>query len=204
MLQLIVMGKSIFIEGIDGSGKSTATKQLVEFLQERGEKVLFLREPGGSQYYEAIREHIHFQDYKRSPLSDMLTCAGGIAENIQLTKAAMNRNEWVVSDRSYVSNYVYQVTKGLNENTAEQINKLALGDFNYDIKILIDVSVPVAHKRLEKIDKKKDRWETLGQDYFQKVRETYLNIARKENFVVINGEQSVEEVKKQLIDTVGL
>lgn len=189
---------------MDGSGKSTAAKQLVNFLEELGVKVLSLREPGGSPYYEAIREHIHFQDYERSPLSDMLTCAGGIAENIQLTKKALANNEWVVSDRSYVSNYVYQVTRGLNEDVAEQINKLALGDFNYDIKILVDVPVSVAQTRLESIDKKKDRWETLGEAYFQKVRDTYLKIAKRESFVIIDGEQSIDEVKKQIINTLGL
>lgn len=188
------MGKSLFIEGIDGTGKSGQIKLLAEYLRAQGEEVLVLREPGGSEYYEAIREQIHFKDYTRSPLSDALTCAGGIAENIRLSIAALAHNQWVISDRAYPSNLVYQVGNGLNWEVAERINKIALNDFEYDIKILIDIPVSTAQARLSGIGKKKDRYESLGEPYFERVRADYLKLARQDNYIILDGLLPIDKI----------
>jgi len=192
------MAKSIILEGLDGSGKSTQAKLLKEYLESKGYKVLSLREPGGSAYYEAIREHIHFSDYERPPISDLLTCAGGIAENIALTKRALADNTWVITDRSYISNIVYQVAQGLDEETAEEITLRAVNGFTYGVRILIDIPVELAFKRLEKVNRKRDHWESKGEDYFKKARELYSKYAEKYNMSILDGSKSVEEIQHEL------
>ena len=194
------MAKSIFIEGMDGSGKSTQIKLLKEYLEKSGEKVLLLREPGGSDYYEAIREHIHFSEFPRPPLSDALTCAGGIAANVVLAKQALTQNTWVISDRAYPSNLVYQVANGLDEKLAQEANRLALQGFDYDMKILIDVPVAVAQKRLAEIGKKKDRYESLGAAYFEAVRAHYKKLAEVDGYFILDGEASIETTRQKILD----
>lgn len=196
------MGKSLFIEGLDGSGKSTQIALLEEYLIKSGEQVLTLREPGGTAYYQAIREHVHFQTYERPPLSDALTCAGGIAANIAATKKALANGSWVVSDRSFHSNAVYQIANGLAATTAHAINSLAIGDFKYDYAVLIDIPIEAAQARLESIGKKKDRYESLGTQYFSRVRELYLKTAKHNNFHVIDGKLSIEEIHHRIIQLI--
>lgn len=198
------MAKSLFIEGLDGSGKSTQITLLKEYLEKKGTAVLALREPGGSEYYQAIREHVHFQPYARPPLSDMLTCAGGIAANIAESRAALQQDQWVISDRSFHSNAIYQIANGLEPDTAHAVNAIATGDFTYDYRFLIDIPVEVAQKRLESIGKKKDRYESLGVAYFTTVRELYLETAKRENFIIINGELSVEDIHAEIMKAIAI
>lgn len=193
------MAKAIFLEGIDGTGKSTLVEKLKDYLVSKGEKVLTLREPGGSAYYQAIREHIHFSDLERTALSDMLTCAGGIAENIRQTKKALADGTWVITDRCYISNAVYQIAQGLDPEVAHEINKLAVGDFTYHVGIVLDVPLTVAEQRLLTIGKKKDRWETMGEQYFATIRDLYLQIAKEHNFNILNASSSLDELTKDII-----
>lgn len=198
------MAKSIIFEGIDGSGKSTLTKLVKQYLEERGKTVLALREPGGTPYYEAIREHVHFQTYQRPVISDVLTCAGGIAANIALTKTALLDDTWVISDRSFYSNAVYQIARGFDAEVLNSINALATEGFAYDFKFLIDLPVLVAQGRLAEIGKKKDRYEALGKEYFEEVRQLYLDIAKKEGFIILDGQQPVSEIIKAVTSQLGL
>lgn len=193
------MAKSIFFEGIDGTGKSTLTKALKEHLEATGKQVITLREPGGSAYYEAIREHIHFQQLDRTPLSDALTCAGGIAENIRQTKKALSEDIWVITDRSYISNAVYQAAQGLDLALAEKINALALDGFTYDLRILLDMPLDQASARLSSIGKKKDRWETMGDDYFRTIQKLYQDIAKREQMTVLDASESVDKLIAQIM-----
>lgn len=198
-----VMGKSIILEGIDGTGKSSIAELLKEHLEKSGQTVLLLREPGGSAYYEAIRQHVHFADLERSALSDALTCAGGIAENVRHTRRALEQGQWVITDRSYISNKVYQVAQGLDTTVADRINDIALSGFSYDHTFVIDVPLQIAEQRLLSIGKKRDRWETMGKDYFKVVKDLYLSIAEQNNLQIIDGTAPLEAVVKKILAEVG-
>lgn len=198
------MAKSVFLEGLDGSGKSTQIKLLKDYLESKGIEVLVLREPGGSPYYEAIREHIHFSKLERPPISDLLTCAGGIAQNIQLTKNALDDDTWVLTDRSYVSNIVYQVAQGLDRKTAEDITLEALDGFQYDYKILIDIPVNLAFERMQEVSKKRDYWESKGKTYFEKARDEYSYYQNKFGLELIDGGQSIESIKSTIRKILGV
>lgn len=198
------MAKSLYLEGVDGTGKSTLIDLLKKYLEENGETVLTLREPGGSPYYQAIRDHIHFSDHERSALSDALTCAGGIAENINLTKKALNAGSWVITDRCYISNAVYQVANGLDQSLADHINSLALQGFTYDIKILLTAPLEVAGKRLSGLERKRDYWELKGNDYFKRVQKLYDQYVDLEDMVIIDATKNIDTVLASIIKLTGV
>lgn len=198
------MAKGILLEGLDGSGKSSQIGLLKDYLESKGQKVLTLREPGGSAYYEAIREHIHFSDFERPPLSDLLTCAGGIAENIAQTRRALSEGTWVITDRSFISNIVYQVAQGLDPETAENITLRSLDGFEYDIKVLLDISVDLAYERMQKVSRKRDHWESKGREYFERAHELYAEYAKKHQMKTIDGSKSIDEIQFELQTILGV
>ncbi len=199
-----VMAKSILLEGIDGSGKSTQVALLKKYLEEKGYEVLALREPGGTDYYQAIREHVHFTEFKRPPISDALTCAGGIAANIEASRQALAAGKWVATDRSYISNILYQTAQGLDFETAKQITLIGLGDFTYDYKILIDTPVDLGRKRLESIGKGNDYWESKGKNYFEKVNNLYHKHADEFGLVIIDGTKPIETLQQEIRTIIGV
>jgi len=198
------MARSIFIEGTDGSGKSTQLGLLKEYLENKGEKALALREPGGSNYYESLRDLYLHSPHEHPAVSDALISAAGRAANIELAKRALEDNIWVISDRAYPSSFVYQAVQGVPLIDIKDINRHALQGFDYDVKILLDVSVDVAMDRVEQAGGKKDRWESKGKEFFIAIREKYLALAKTENYTVIDGSLSVEAIHQQIIECLSI
>jgi dTMP kinase len=197
------MAKSLFIEGLDGSGKSTQIKLLEKYLKDQNIPVVTMREPGGSDYYEAIRREIHFNEkLKRPPISDALLAGAGRASNIEETKAALEKGLWVISDRAYPSTFAYQVAQGNDWEVVAFINKLALGGFKYDLSILLDIPVTVAKERLSKAGDKLDFWESMSDKFFEKARENYLKVAEQDGLIVLDGTKNIEELHKEIISLI--
>ncbi len=192
------MASALFIEGIDGCGKSTEARLLKDYLEKQGHKVAMMREPGGSEYYEGLRETM-LAHTARPVISDALLSAAGRAANIVETKNYIKNDTWVLSDRAYPTTFAYQAAQGLNWDIIEQINDFALGGFEYDIKILLDLPIDVAHKRLIDAGKKPDYWQSRGLDFFAKTRENYLKLAEQEGHFIIDGAQSIDAVHQQII-----
>lgn len=198
------MAKSLFLEGTDGSGKSTQFNLLKELLESKGEKVYVLREPGGSDYYEALRDFYLHAPHTHPPISDALISAAGRAANIAETRAALEQGTWVISDRAYPSSYVYQAVQGVPLEDIKKINSYALQGFDYDIKIILDVPVDVAAKRVDNSGNKKDYWESLGADFFTQIRNKYLELAKSEGYTIIDASGSAEEVHQEIVKYLGL
>lgn len=199
MYTLTTMAKAIFLEGTDGSGKSTQFQLLKAFLEQRGETVLALREPGGTPYYEALREFHLNAPHTHPAISDALLTAAGRAANIIATKQALAGDSWVITDRSYLSSYVYQSVQGVPLEAIKSINTYALDGFTYDFKIVLDTPVEVAAQRVNDSGAKKDYWESQGADFFTKVRQTYLELAKTENCTVIDASGSVEAIHQEIL-----
>jgi dTMP kinase len=199
-----VMAKSFFLEGTDGSGKSTQFKLLKEYFAEKNIELLTLREPGGTDYYEALREFYLHAPHKHPPISDALLSAAGRAANIAETRAALAQGKWVMSDRAYLSSYVYQAVQGIPLQEIKDVNQFALSGFEYDIKILLDVPVEVAEARVEEATTKKDYWESQGRAFFTEIREKYLALAKEEGLTIIDASTTPEEVHKKIIEVLGI
>jgi dTMP kinase len=175
-------GKFISIEGIEGVGKSTNIDALVEHIEAAGHKVLTTREPGGTPFAEDIRDIL--MNRSDEPVPE-------IAE-LLLMFAARSFN--VNSSRAYQGG-----GRGLPMETIDQIADWVHGDTWPDLTILLDAPVEIGMERAG-TRSAPDRIEQERHDFFERVRECYLQIALREpeRFVVIDTTRSIDEVRADI------
>lgn len=196
---------SMFIafEGIDGSGKSTQLVLLEKYLINRGKKVIKVREPGGTILGEKIRDLLlNFNMNKRSELLLFLASRAQLVEEV--IRPSIEKGYFVLADRFSDSSIAYQGgARNLGKDLVEKLNIFATNGIFPDIVFFIDIPVQMAVRRMK--EKEKDRIEKEGEDFLEKVRTTYLHIAKsRKNFFVIDGTKDVDYVFsqiKRIIDT---
>lgn len=201
------MNKSIFIaiEGGDGSGKSTQIKLLLNYLKNKDTLTYLTREPGGCPVSEDIRNIILKGDAnKLDDLSELLLFSAARHEHVRQTiKPMLDKGYTVISDRFYLSTYVYQsFAGGLDFKTVENITKLAIRGTEPDLTILLDIDPKVG--LIRSIDNTtthdEKRIESKPLEYHQKIRQGFLNAAKNDNTtVVVNANQGVEKVHQDII-----
>lgn len=188
----------ITFEGLDFSGKSTQARLLSERLSQENFNVLVLREPGGTEIGEKIRSIL--LDKQTSGMTDTSELFLFSASRSQLVeeviKPALEGSMIVVCDRFYDSTTAYQGSgRGLSEEAINVINTFATAGLVPDVTFFLDLTLPELEKRMLRSKSGKDRMESNGQGFYEKVRECYLSLARKEKrFVVIDAIQSIEEI----------
>lgn len=184
------MGLFISFEGIDGSGKTLQIKLLKEFFKKKGLEVLVVREPGGTNIGEKIRDVVI--DKKNSEMSytaEALLYASSRAQLVEeVIIPALDKGKVVVSDRFVDSTIIYQgQLRGLGEKIVREINDFATKGLKPDITFLLDVTQEVSHKRRNnRADV--DRLEREDKFFFSRLRREYLTLASKnrDRIVVIN------------------
>ena len=172
-------GKFITIEGPEGSGKSTHSRLLCLYLKRNGYKVLHTREPGGTEIGEAIRRIL--LDKKNKDISDACELFLFLAARAQIVeeviKPALAKGYTVVCDRFHDATVAYQgYGAGLDLKLIVSAGRLATGSLRPDLTILLDVETKVGLKRAGM----KDRMEIKSVRFHKKVREGYLEVAKKE------------------------
>lgn len=194
----------ISFEGIEGSGKSTQSKKLYEFLCSKNLQVILTREPGGTLAGEKIRtilldEEIEKLDAKTELL---LNFAARNEHVTKLIKPALSAGKIVICDRFFDSTFAYQGSAfGLDFALIEQIKNLTINDFAPDITFLIDAKVETTFERI-KSRSDNNRYEKLGFDFHQKVRSGFLQLAQKNSRIkIIDGENSVDEIFQLILKT---
>lgn len=203
-------GLFITVEGGDGSGKTTQLDFLRDYLAERGEKVLFTREPGGTAIGEKIREVILDRDHpEMDAMTEALLYAASRAQIVaEVIRPALARGETVVCDRYVDSSLVYQgYARGLGESV-EQINSFVVDGVMPDLTILLKVAPEKSRERLAararavltEQETEADRIESAGDAFHRKVYEGYLALEEKypDRIVGIDGSRSVSEVSAQI------
>lgn len=196
-------GCFISFEGIEGVGKTTALNCVREQLDEASIPYVVTREPGGTPIAEAIR-HILLNHYMEimCPDTELLLMFAGRAQNIaQVVLPALRRGKWVLSDRFTDASFAYQGGgRGIPTKHVEELAKWVQGDLKPDITLLLDAPVSIG---LSRVDSRgaKDRIEAEGLEFFKRVRESYLTMARRESqrFRVIHAGQEVSLVKEQIL-----
>jgi dTMP kinase len=170
--------KFITIEGGEGAGKSTQARLLQAALAAAGLRVVLTREPGGTRGAEALRGLLLSGDYDFSLPAETLLHFAARADHVeQLIRPALARGEWVISDRFVDSTMVYQ---GFGQGgDREAIARLAamLG-LAADLTIVLDVDIETSLARLAHRAERLDRYERLGADFFRRVRDGFLQVAR--------------------------
>ena len=173
-------GRFITIEGIEGAGKTTQVAPLLEELGRRGIDAVATREPGGTPAAEAIRALL--VDPAHSCLdadTELLLVFAARAEHLaKVVKPALERGRWVVSDRFTDATFAYQ---GAGPHVAarriEMLEQWVQGDLRPDITLLLDVPVSVGRARTR--IRKADRFECENDTFFERVRNAYLERARR-------------------------
>jgi dTMP kinase len=193
--------KFITFEGIEGSGKSTQSKKLYEFLLAAKLNVILTREPGGTKASEKIREILIDDEIEKLEAKTelFLNFAARLEHVEKLIKPALAENKIVISDRFFDSTFAYQGSAfGLDSKLIDEVKTMTIGDFAPDITFLIDVPVEHAFARIQNRESN-NRYEKLGLDFHQKVRNGFLKLASEnQRIVLIDGTKTPQEVFEKI------
>ncbi|GAB6858875.1 dTMP kinase [Microbacterium xylanilyticum] len=186
-------GVWITLEGGDGSGKTTQAVLLEEWLRSQGREVLRTREPGGSEVGDLIRDIVLHHRGDIAPRAEALLYAADRAHHVAtVVRPALQRGEAVIQDRYLDSSVAYQGAGRVLD--AEEVRGLSLWAAEGalpDLTVLLDLDPAVARRRLDSDDKPFDRLEAEREEFHQRVREAYLDLAaaEPERFLVVDAAQ---------------
>ncbi len=201
------MAKGFFItfEGGEGCGKTTQIKALLKHLQAKGFECVLTREPGGAPLSEKIRELLlHAKEGNTmSPRAELLLFEAARNQHvIETIQPALQEGKIVISDRFYDSTTAYQgAARKLDQNDVRWLNDFATEALKPDLTIVLDVPVEVGLSRARiRDDNKTDRMGSLNIDFYQKVREAFLNLAKEspERVVVVPVEECKEDTFEKI------
>jgi dTMP kinase len=192
-------GIFIAFEGGEGTGKSTQSKLLGQWLEQEGETVLLSREPGGTELGKDLRKILlGHETGDISPRAEALLYAADRAHHVySVIRPALDRGEVVISDRYFDSSAAYQgAGRVLNPTEVARISRWATESLYPTLTILIDLPAEIGLGRLQS----RDRLEAESNDFHERVRQEYLQIAMMdpERYFVVDGTQSVEEISSQI------
>ena len=196
--------KPLFVtfEGIEGSGKSYQCRKLYNELRKKKLSVILTREPGGTKSAEKIRKVI-LEDYfasdskeKFSKYTDTLLYLAARNEHVQnIIRPAISKKKIVICDRFIDSTLAYQVFgKGVSKNLVDSIHKFVLGSIKPDLTFVLKVNISKALRRLKK-RKKKNRYDKFSKNFYIKVQNAFIKIAKKNTrryCIVDNSEDSTK------------
>lgn len=201
------LGKLVTFEGGEGSGKSTQIERLVARLRESGHSVLWAREPGGTNVGEQIRHILQHSQQSSAmvPAAELLLFCASRAQLVrEVIRPALERGGMVICDRFHDSTTVYQgVGRHLDPEAVAFINRFALGDCIPDLTLVLDVDPRIG---LERARGRAlfDRMESESLEFHCRVRQGYLDLARREphRVKVVDGSGDVETVWQQVWELV--
>lgn len=192
------MGKEGFfvcVEGLDGCGKTTQTKLLVERLKKKGYDAVYTVEPSCGEIGEFIRKYCLHGEKRVSSIVEALLFAADRFEHVEKAVVpALNEGKIVISDRYVYSSLAYQGAAGLDLKWIEKINIHAVRP---DLAVFIDVEPETVIRRLKP---KKSVMENLETQ--RKVREVYMKFVEKGELVKVDGNRSKQEVADDVLAVV--
>jgi dTMP kinase len=198
-------GVLVSFEGSEGSGKSTQVVRLAARLQELKRDVVSVREPGGTEIGEQIRGLIvhNSKGDEMCAETELLLFAAARAQLVrEVIAPALTRGAFVLTDRFLDSTTVYQgIGRNLALDPVERINRFAVGNVMPNLTIVIDVPTEVSLARIrQRASDVPDRMERENIDFYNKVREGYLVLAKgmPDRFIVIDGTKSEDVIARKI------
>jgi dTMP kinase len=197
-------GKFITLEGGEGAGKSTQIALLADGLRAAGIDVVATREPGGAPGAEDIRGLLVRGDTNRwTPLAEALLHTAARVEHVDaIIRPTLASGTWIACDRFSDSTMAYQGDGlGLGRDRISALQSLTLGEFSPDLTLILDIDVETGLSRAKSramghsgVD---DRYERMGRDFHQRLRDSFLDIAKHEpdRCTVIDATQPVSILK---------
>ena len=201
-------GKFITLEGGEGTGKSTQALLLAGHLEGAGIDALVTREPGGAPGAEEIRKLLVAGAPGRwDAISEALLHFAARREHLERTVLpAIAGGQWVISDRFADSTMAYQgYGLGVERQAVEALYRIVVGTFAPDLTIILDLAPERGLERSRGGQTGEDRYERMDQAFHRRLREGYLDIARREpeRCAVIEADGAIEEVEAKILVTVG-
>jgi len=191
----------ITFEGLDSSGKSTQAELTARKLTDAGEKVVFVREPGGTELGERIRSILLDVNSNIEPIAEVFLFSAARSQLVRdVIRPSLSRGEFVICDRYVDSTTTYQgFGRGIPPADIEAINRIAIDDVQPDLTFFIDISLDEIEKRQRDAGKLTDRMERSGRDFFERTRNGYYELSRTQKRLhIIQGERSPQEIFDEL------
>lgn len=199
------MKKGLFItfEGIDGCGKTTQIELLKESLEKKGYTVLLTREPGAKGLGEKLREILLNYDGEVSSNCESFLFLADRAQHIDtIIKPAIDKGVIVLCDRHTDSTVAYQgYGRQLDLEQIYQLNKIATNGIIPDITFILDIDIDTS---LQRIGKGRDRMENSGREFFERVRNGYIEISKQEpeRVKLLQGNSPIKDIQNKISDYV--
>lgn len=194
-------GFFLTFEGQDGCGKTTQINLLIDYLKNKGYEVVLTREPGCKGLGEKIRNLLLDYDGEVSNVCESFLFLADRAQNVDIiVRKNIEKGCIVISDRHTDSSLAYQgYGRGLDVERIDKLNNIATSGLKPDLTFVFDIDVDTSMAR---VGTKKDRIESAGKEFFNRVRNGYLEIAKKEpnRVKVINSVDSIENIHKQVVE----
>ena len=203
----IRMKQGVFItfEGIEGCGKSTQAKRLGKTLDRLGIAHVMTLEPGGTAIGRHVRRVLLDSRNKAlTPLSELMLYAADRAQHVEeIIKPALRSGKWVICDRFSDATVVYQgAARGQDKKLIRLLNTIVTQGIRPHLTFLLDCPVEVGLRRaLERNMKGQDRFEREALSFHRKVRNGYLDLARKnkKRFVILDAAASRKEIEAEIL-----
>lgn len=200
----ITSGKFITFEGGEGTGKSTQTSMLADYLNDQGYEVLLTREPGGSDGAELIRALLVSGDVSRwSPLTEVLLLYAARSDHWnKVILPALEEGKWVICDRFADSTMAYQgYGHGVDRVLISKLYTAVIGTRQPDWTFVFDLDPAIGVERALKRHTSETRFEQLEQDFHNRVREGFMKICghHPHRCHLIDASQSVYAIHKEIV-----
>ena len=200
-------GRFLVMEGIDGCGKTTQMQRLAEWLpgsglMPSGAQLVQTREPGGTPLGQALRQLLLHppEAVAPGPVAELLLYAADRAQHVdQVIRPALERGDWVLSDRFAGSTLAYQgYGRELNRELIVQLEQIATTGLQPDATFLLDLPLVVSQSR--RADQANDRIEAAGQAFLERVSEGFRVLAAGRGWWCIDADQARDAVTAQIRD----
>ena len=202
-IRMSTSNRPLFIsfEGIDGCGKSTQVKMLLEHLNQAGIDSTLVREPGGPQISEEIREVLlkNRDDTMADRTETLLMTASRAQLTHDIIIPSQEKGKFVIADRFADSTLAYQGGgRGLNLDWLIKLNEFATFGVRPDLTFFIDVTAEVGARRRSTVHP--DRLENVGHDFQEKVRNQYLKLVKlfPDRFITLDGMESPDVIHTRI------
>ncbi len=194
----------ITFEGADGCGKTTQLKLAAQYLESQGKQVVVTREPGSTGLGVQLREILLGYDGEVSSRAEQFLFLADRAQHVDMViKPALAAGKIVLCDRHTDSTTAYQgYGRGLNLERIDYLNNITTDGLKPDLTIVFDVDIETSAAR---VGAQKDRMESAGTGFFNRVRQGYLEIAKREpsRVKVVDAARSIEQVHSDITSIIG-
>jgi len=202
-----LQGLLITFEGGEGTGKSTQSKLLYDYLKSKTKDVILTREPGGCKESENIRNLLVKGNINKwDPITESLLHNAARREHIKnIIKPALLKNKIVICDRYIDSTMAYQgIGQGVNSNFLNILSKEITENIVANITFIFDIDPDISLKRAKKRDKNtNNRYENFDLSFHKNIRNYFKSLINtNKRYILIDASNSIEEIHLKILKSI--